>query len=122
ETGARNAVTCGSIEHKMGIKGSATCVLHFDGAAGELVGAPHTGMAQMFTMMNRARLGVGVQGVGIGEIAYQSALAYARERRQGRAGGRREGAADPIVVHPDVRRALLRMRALTESGRALAMW
>jgi 3-(methylsulfanyl)propanoyl-CoA dehydrogenase len=107
--GGRNGVVCGSIEHKMGIRGSATCVLHFDGAAAELVGEPHAGMAQMFTMMNRARLGVGVQGVGIGEIAYQSALAYARERRQGRAGGRREGAADPIVVHPDVRRALDRM-------------
>ena len=120
--GERNGVVCGSIEHKMGIRGSATCVLHFEGARGELVGQPHAGMAQMFTMMNRARLGVGVQGVGIGEIAYQSALAYARERRQGRAAGRREGPADPIVVHPDVRRALLRMRALTESGRALAMW
>ena len=74
QAGERNGVTCGSIEHKMGIRGSATCVLHFDAAEAELVGAPHTGMAQMFTMMNRARLGVGVQGVGIGEIAYQSAL------------------------------------------------
>ncbi len=121
--GERNGVKCGSIEHKMGIRGSATCVLHFDEAAAELVGAPHTGMAQMFTMMNRARLGVGVQGVGIGEIAYQSALAYARERRQGRAPATpRGGQPDPIIVHPDVRRILLRMRALTEAGRALAMW
>ena len=122
EPGARNAVSCGSIEHKMGIKGSATCVLNFDGASAELVGEPHTGMAQMFTMMNRARLGVGVQGIGIGEIAYQSALAYARERRQGRAPGTPRGQADPIIVHADVRRVLLRMRALTEGGRALALW
>jgi alkylation response protein AidB-like acyl-CoA dehydrogenase len=122
-TGEPNGVVCGSIEHKMGIRGSATCVLHFDGAIGELVGAPHAGMAQMFTMMNRARLGVGVQGVGIGEIAYQSALAYALERRQGRAAGKPRGAEpDPIIVHPDVRRTLLRMRALTEAGRALALW
>ena len=106
----------------MGIKGSATCVLNFDGASAELVGEPHTGMAQMFTMMNRARLGVGVQGIGIGEIAYQSALAYARERRQGRAPGTPRGQADPIIVHADVRRVLLRMRALTEGGRALALW
>jgi alkylation response protein AidB-like acyl-CoA dehydrogenase len=121
----RNGVTCGSIEHKMGIRGSATCVLHFEDAVAELVGAPNAGMAQMFTMMNRARLGVGIQGVGIGEVAYQSAVAYARERLQGRAPGRthRDGdGADPIIAHPDVRRALLRMRALNEAGRALATW
>jgi alkylation response protein AidB-like acyl-CoA dehydrogenase len=119
----RNGVTCGSIEHKMGIRGSATCVLHFEDAVGELVGPAHAGMAQMFTMMNRARLGVGIQGVGIGEVAYQSAVAYARERLQGHAPGRPQGdGADPIIAHPDVRRALLRMRALTEAGRALAMW
>ena len=123
--GSRNGVTCGSIEHKMGIRGSATCVLHFEDAAGELVGAPHGGMAQMFTMMNRARLGVGIQGIGVGETAYQTAVAYARERLQGRAPGRShaDGAGpDPIIAHPDVRRALLRMRALTEAGRALATW
>jgi 3-(methylsulfanyl)propanoyl-CoA dehydrogenase len=123
--GARNGVTCGSIEHKMGIRGSATCVLHFEAAAGELVGPAHAGMAQMFTMMNRARLGVGIQGVGIAEVAYQTAVAYARQRLQGRAPGRPhpDGAgADPIIAHPDVRRALLRMRALTEAGRALATW
>jgi alkylation response protein AidB-like acyl-CoA dehydrogenase len=119
----RNGVTCGSIEHKMGIRGSATCVLHFEDAVGELVGAPNAGMAHMFTMMNRARLGVGIQGVGIGEVAYQTAVAYARERLQGHAPGRPHGAgADPIIAHPDVRRALLRMRALTEAGRALAVW
>jgi alkylation response protein AidB-like acyl-CoA dehydrogenase len=122
QLGERNGVECASIEHKMGIRGSATCMLVFDDAVGELVGAPHTGMAQMFTMMNRARLGVGVQGVGMGEIAYQSALAYARERRQGRAPGTPRGEADPIIVHPDVRRVLLRMRSLTEAGRALALW
>jgi alkylation response protein AidB-like acyl-CoA dehydrogenase len=123
--GGRNGVTCGSLEHKMGIRGSATCVLHFEDAAGELVGAAHGGMAQMFTMMNRARLGVGIQGVGIGEVAYQTAVAYARERLQGRAPGRPHGdgaGPDPIIAHPDVRRALLRMRALTEAGRALATW
>ena len=120
--GERNGVECASIEHKMGIRGSATCMLVFDEAVGELVGEPHTGMAQMFTMMNRARLGVGVQGVGMGEIAHQSALAYARERRQGRAPGTPRGQADPIIVHPDVRRVLLRMRSLTEAGRALAIW
>jgi 3-(methylsulfanyl)propanoyl-CoA dehydrogenase len=123
QPGERNGVECASIEHKMGIRGSATCMLVFDDAVGELVGAPHTGMAQMFTMMNRARLGVGVQGVGMGEIAYQSALSYARERRQGRAPGKPRGSdADPIIVHADVRRALLRMRSLTEAGRALAIW
>ncbi len=107
----------------MGIRGSATCVLHFEDAVGELVGPAHAGMAQMFTMMNRARLGVGIQGVGIGEVAYQSAVAYARERLQGHAPGRPHGdGADPIIAHPDVRRALLRMRALNEAGRALALW
>ena len=122
--GGRNGVTCGSIEHKMGIRGSATCVLHFEDAVGELVGEPNAGMAQMFTMMNRARLGVGIQGVGIGEVAYQSAVAYARERLQGRSpgGSHSGGGADPIIAHPDVRRALLRIRALTEAGRALAIW
>jgi alkylation response protein AidB-like acyl-CoA dehydrogenase len=123
--GARNAVTCGGIEHKMGIKASATCQLHFDGAAGFLVGAPHQGMRAMFTMMNAARLTVGVQGLALAEAAYQGAAGYARERLQGRAprAAMRPGtAADPIVAHPDVRRMLLHMRAGVEGGRALAGW
>ncbi|MGF1609016.1 MAG: acyl-CoA dehydrogenase C-terminal domain-containing protein [Kiloniellales bacterium] len=123
--GPRNGVTCGSIEHKMGIKGSSTCAMNFDGAAGELVGAPHSGMRAMFTMMNAARLVVGIQGLGLAETAYQSAVAYARERLQGRAlSGPRfpDKAADPIIVHPDVRRTLLTMRAYNEGARALALW
>ena len=121
----RNAVVCGSIEHKMGLGGSATCTLHFEGAHAELVGEPHTGVASMFTMMNASRIDVGIQGIGIGEIAYQSAAAYARERLQGRSPAGPQAPdlpADPIIVHPDVRRALLRARALTEGGRALALW
>ncbi|HWK43238.1 MAG TPA: acyl-CoA dehydrogenase C-terminal domain-containing protein [Stellaceae bacterium] len=121
----RNGVTCGSIEHKMGIKASATCVMHFDGAVGWLVGEAHKGMRAMFTMMNTARLGVGIQGLGIAETAYQSARAYATDRTQGRAlGGAKypDKPADPIIVHPDVRRMLLTMRAYNEGGRALAAW
>jgi alkylation response protein AidB-like acyl-CoA dehydrogenase len=123
--GPRNDMRCGSIEHKMGIKASSTCVMNLDGAEGYLVGEPHKGMRAMFTMMNAARLGVGIQGLGIGEAAYQTARAYAAERLQGRsvAGAKfPEKPADPIIVHPDVRRMLLTMRAWTEGARALATW
>jgi alkylation response protein AidB-like acyl-CoA dehydrogenase len=123
--GARNAVACGSIEHKMGIKGSATCVINFDGATGWLIGKPHKGMSAMFTMMNEARLLVGIQGLGLAEVAYQNAVIYAKDRLQGRAltGAKYpEKPADPIIVHPDVRRNLLTMKALTEGCRALACW
>ena len=123
--GARNGVACGGIEDKMGIKASATCVLNFDAAEGYLVGAPHSGMRAMFTMMNMARLTVGLQGLGLAETAYQSAVAYARERLQGRAlSGPKypDKPADPIIVHPGVRGDLMTMRALTEGARALAFW
>ncbi|MDX1422921.1 MAG: acyl-CoA dehydrogenase C-terminal domain-containing protein [Kiloniellales bacterium] len=123
--GPRNGVACGGIEDKMGIKASATCVLNFDAAEGYLVGAPHGGMRAMFTMMNMARLTVGLQGLGLAETAYQSAAAYARERRAGRAlsGAKQpDQPADPIVVHPGVRGDLMTMRALTEGARALAFW
>jgi alkylation response protein AidB-like acyl-CoA dehydrogenase len=123
--GPRNGVRCGGLEHKMGIKASATCVMNFDAATGWLAGEPHRGMRAMFTMMNEARLEVGVQGLGIAETAYQSAVAYARERLQGRAlsgAARPDQPADPILVHPDVRRMLLTMRAFSEGGRALAYW
>ena len=123
--GPANGVSCGSIEEKMGIHASATCVMHFEEAEGFLIGAPHKGLRCMFTMMNAARLGVGLQGLGLGETAYQSAAAYARERRQGRSlkGAAEPGAAaDPIIVHPDVRRMLLTARALNEGARALAYW
>ncbi|MEN1940991.1 acyl-CoA dehydrogenase C-terminal domain-containing protein [Luteimonas sp. MJ246] len=122
--GERNAVRCGSIEHKMGIKGSATCVMNFDGAQGYLVGEKHGGLKAMFTMMNSARLGVGLQGLGLSERAYQNALRYSRERLQSRAlTGPKfpEKPADPIIVHPDVRRMLLSVKALTEGSRMLAM-
>jgi alkylation response protein AidB-like acyl-CoA dehydrogenase len=123
--GPRNGVACGSIEHKMGIKASSTCVMNFDEAEGTLVGEPHKGMRYMFTMMNVARLAVGIQGLGLAETAYQSAAAYAKERLQGRslAGPKNpEKPADPIIVHPDVRRNLLTMRAYNEGARALALW
>ncbi|MGV8189551.1 acyl-CoA dehydrogenase C-terminal domain-containing protein [Pseudomonas aeruginosa] len=123
--GARNAVSCGSIEHKMGIKASATCVMNFDGATGWLVGEVNKGLAAMFTMMNYERLGIGIQGLGRGEMSYQSAVAYARERLQSRAPTgpvARDKAADPIIVHPDVRRMLLTMKALTEGGRAFSTY
>ncbi|MBB3064078.1 acyl-CoA dehydrogenase C-terminal domain-containing protein [Limibacillus halophilus] len=125
DLGQRNGVSCGSIEEKMGIKASSTCVMNFDGAEGYLVGEPHGGMKAMFTMMNAARLGVGIQGLGLAETAYQSAVAYARERRQGRslAGpAEPQQKADPIIVHPDVRKNLMTMRALNEGSRALAIW
>ncbi|MDH3228564.1 MAG: acyl-CoA dehydrogenase C-terminal domain-containing protein [Alphaproteobacteria bacterium] len=123
--GPRNGVACGSIEHKMGIKASPTCVMNFEDAEGYLVGPPHKGMRVMFTMMNDARIAVGMQGLGIAETAYQSAADYAKERLQGRAlGGAMapDKPADPIIVHPDVRRMLLTMRAYTEGARALAAW
>jgi len=122
--GARNAAACGSIEHKMGIKGSATCVMNFDGAEGYLVGPPHKGLMAMFTMMNAARLAVGIQGLGLIERAYQNSLAYARERLQMRAlSGAKfpDKPADPIIVHPDVRRMLLTQKAVVEAGRVLVL-
>jgi alkylation response protein AidB-like acyl-CoA dehydrogenase len=123
--GARNKVACGSIEKKMGIKASSTCVINFDGAQAWLVGRPHKGMSAMFTMMNTARLAVGMQGLGIAEAAYQGAVTYAKDRLQMRSvAGTKfpEKPADPIIVHPDVRRMLLKMRSLTEASRALAYW
>lgn len=120
--GERNAVRCGAIEHKMGIHGSATCVINFDDAEGYLVGEPNRGLMAMFTMMNTARLAVGLQGLGLSDRALQNANRYARERLQSRApGGPRypDKAADPIVVQPDVRRMLLTCRALVEGGRLL---
>jgi alkylation response protein AidB-like acyl-CoA dehydrogenase len=123
--GARNGVRCAGIEHKMGIKGSATAQLNLDQATGWLVGEPHKGMRAMFVMMNSERLSVGTQGLGIGEVSYQSAVAYAKERLQGRslAGAKHPGKpADPIIVHPDVRRMLMTMRAYVEGCRALGCW
>jgi len=122
--GEHNKLICAGIEHKMGLTASPTCMMQYDGAKGWLVGEPHKGMRAMFTMMNAARLYVGVQGLGIGEVAYQNALAYAKERLQSRAlTGAKEPSkpADPIIVHPDVRRMLLTMRAFTEGARALAL-
>ncbi len=123
--GERNGVTCGSIEHKMGIHGNATCVMNYDGAAGWLVGEENRGLAAMFVMMNEARLAVGVQGLAQAEVAYQNAAAYARERLQGRAltGPKApDKPADPIIVHPDVRRNLLSIKAFNEAARALVLW
>jgi acyl-CoA dehydrogenase len=123
--GRRNAVTCGSIEEKMGIHGNATCVMNYDGATGWLIGEEHHGLNAMFTLMNAARLGVGVQGLGLSEVAYQNAAAYARDRLQGRAltGAKYpDKPADPIIVHPDVRRLLLTVRAFNEAARALVLW
>jgi len=122
---ARNAVACGSIEEKMGIHGNATCVMNYDGATGWLVAEPNRGLQAMFTMMNEARLGVGVQGLAMSEVAYQNAATYAKERLAGRAltGAKfPEKPADPIVVHPDVRRMLMSMRAFNEAARALVVW
>ena len=123
--GARNPVSCGSIEHKMGIHGNATCVMNYDGAVGWLVGAENKGLNAMFVMMNEARLGVAIQGLAQSEVAYQNAVAYAKDRLQGRAlTGAKEPAkaADPIIVHPDVRRTLLSIRAFNEAARALVLW
>ncbi|KZZ00119.1 acyl-CoA dehydrogenase [Oleibacter sp. HI0075] len=123
--GERNAASCGSIEHKMGIKGSATCVMNYDGAKGWLVGEENKGLACMFTMMNYERLGVGIQGLGVAENSYQNAVAYARDRIQSRAptgAVAKDKAADPIIVHPDVRRMLMTMRAFNEAGRAFSTY
>lgn len=123
--GEFNNVSAGSIEHKMGIQGAATCVMNFDGAKGWLIGGPHQGLACMFTMMNYERLTIGIQGLALGEASYQNAAAYARERLQGRSltGTKNPGGeADPIIVHGDIRRMLLTMRAFNESGRALAVY
>jgi alkylation response protein AidB-like acyl-CoA dehydrogenase len=123
--GERNTLACGAIEHKMGIHANATCVMNYDGAKGWLVGEENKGLAAMFIMMNAARLGVGIQGLSQAEAAYQNGLAYALERRQGRA---LTGPADPgekadtLMVHPDVRRMLMDARAFTEGMRALALW
>jgi len=119
ENGRRNGVNCGSIEHKMGIRASATAVLHFDDAQGWLLGKEHGGMQAMFTMMNSSRVGVAVQSLGAAELSYQNALAYAKDRRQGRAPGSAGAGPDAIIHHPDVRKALLTMKALVEGARAL---
>ncbi|HEF4760957.1 TPA: acyl-CoA dehydrogenase C-terminal domain-containing protein [Pseudomonas putida] len=123
--GARNPANCGSIEHKMGIKASATCVMNFDEAVGYLVGEPNKGLAAMFTMMNYERLGVGIQGLAQGERSYQNAVEYARDRLQSRSptgAQNKDKVADPIIVHPDVRRMLLTMKAVNEGGRAFSTY
>ena len=123
--GDRNALSCGKIEEKMGIHGNATCVMNFDGATGWLLGDLHKGMRAMFTMMNEARLGVGLQGYAQAEVAYQNALAYAKDRLQGRAVTGAEnpkGPADPLIVHPDIRRNLMEQKSFVEGARALTFW
>ncbi|GAA0294013.1 acyl-CoA dehydrogenase [Rhodovulum strictum] len=123
--GARNALACVGLEHKMGIHANATCVMSYEGATGFLVGEEHKGMRAMFTMMNEARLGVGLQGYGQGVVAYQNALAWAKERLQGRAPSvpaNPDGPADPIMVHPDVRRNLMHQKSLVEGARAFTFW
>ena len=122
---ARNGVSVGKVEHKMGIHGSATCVMNFDGATGWLLGDLHKGMRAMFTMMNEARLGVGLQGYAVAEAAYQAAADYARDRLQGRAvtgAENLQGPADPLIVHPDIRRSLMDQRSFVEGARALTYW
>jgi alkylation response protein AidB-like acyl-CoA dehydrogenase len=123
--GSRNGIYCGGLEHKMGIHGNSTCQMVLDGAIGTLVGAPHKGLAAMFVMMNAARLGVGNQSLGLTEVAYQNALAYAKDRLQMRSlsGTKaKDKPADPIIVHPDVRKMLLTAKAYAEGGRALVMF
>ncbi|MGP9803159.1 acyl-CoA dehydrogenase family protein [Rheinheimera sp. NSM] len=122
EPGSRNSVSVGSIEHKMGINGSATCVLNFDDAKGYLIGEPHRGLACMFTMMNYERLSMGSQGLGAAERAYQNALAYAKDRLQGRVTEKDANKAEPIIGHADVRRMLLNIKAMNEAGRTFATW
>jgi alkylation response protein AidB-like acyl-CoA dehydrogenase len=123
--GSSNGVSCGSIEHKMGIHGNSTCVMNYDNATGRLIGEENRGLNAMFVMMNEARLGVGVQGLAQSEVAYQNAVIYAKERLQGRSisGVKyKDKPADPIIVHPEIRRALMTMRAFNEAARALVMW
>ena len=123
--GKRNGVTCGSIEEKMGIHGNSTCVMNYDDAEGYLIGELNGGMRAMFTMMNEARLGVGAQGLAISEVAYQNAVNYAKDRIQGRSltGPKApDKKADPIIVHPDIRRSLMTMKSFNEAGRALMLW
>ncbi|MET3593310.1 alkylation response protein AidB-like acyl-CoA dehydrogenase [Mesorhizobium shonense] len=123
--GERNALSCGSIEEKMGIHGNSTCVMNYDEAEGTLLGELNGGLKAMFTMMNEARLGVGLQGLSVSEIAFQNAAAYAKDRLQGRSlSGVKapDKKADPIIVHPDIRRSLMTMKAFNEGGRALALW
>ncbi|MEM6480887.1 MAG: acyl-CoA dehydrogenase C-terminal domain-containing protein [Pseudomonadota bacterium] len=123
--GARNGVSCGKIEEKMGIHGNSTCVMNYDEAEGFLLGEEHKGMRAMFTMMNEARLGVGMQGLAQADVAYQNALAYAKDRLQGRdvTGDKNpDGPADPLIVHPDIRRALLDQKSFAEGARAFILW
>ena len=123
--GERNAVSCGSIEHKMGIHGNSTCVMNYDGATGYMIGEENKGLAAMFIMMNAARLGVGLQGLGVGEVSYQNGVQYAHDRRQGRAltGAQdKDEKADTLFVHPDVRRMLMEAKAINEGLRALILW
>mmetsp|Transcript_3455 Transcript_3455/g.6122 ORF Transcript_3455/g.6122 Transcript_3455/m.6122 type:complete len:593 (+) Transcript_3455:1048-2826(+) len=123
--GERNGVSCGKIEEKMGIHGNSTCVMNYDGATGYLLGEEHKGMRAMFTMMNEARLGVGMQGLAQSEVAYQNALDYAKDRLQGRAvtgAENPDGPADPLIVHPDIRRNLMEQKSFAEAGRAFLLW
>lgn len=125
EAGERNSVTCGSLEEKMGIHANSTCVMNYDEATGWLIGEANRGLNAMFVMMNEARLGVGLQGLAISEVAYQNAVAYAKERLQGRSltGAKApDKKADPIIVHPDVRRMLMNIKAFNEAGRAFMLW
>ena len=123
--GERNAVSVGSIEEKMGIHGNSTCVMNYDGAVGYLLGDEHKGMRAMFTMMNEARVGVGMQGLAQADVAYQNALAYAKDRLQGRAVTGTEHPdkpADPLIVHPDIRRSLMEQKSFVEGARAFILW
>ena len=123
--GERNRLSCGALERKMGIHGNPTCVMNYDGATGFLLGEAHKGMRAMFTMMNEARLGVGMQGLGQASIAYQNAAVYAKDRLQGRdvTGTKNPGGpADPLIVHPDVRRSLMDQKSFVEGARALILW
>ena len=121
--GLRNALSCGALEHKMGIKANATCVMNYDGATGWLIGEVNRGLNAMFVMMNEARLGVAIQGLAISEVAYQNAAAYAKDRRHGTGlSGKGGNGPEPIIVHPDIRRTLLQIRAFNEAARALVVW
>ncbi|RMH51536.1 MAG: acyl-CoA dehydrogenase [Alphaproteobacteria bacterium] len=123
--GARNSLSCGKLEEKMGIHGNSTCVMNYDGAVGYMLGEPNKGLRAMFTMMNEARIGVGLQGLAQASVAYQNALAYAKERLQGRdvTGPRNpDGPADPIIVHPDIRRSLMDQKSFVEGARLFALW